>query len=141
MWTVFFNLLVSNKLPWDDHGKTDECVFYKSKRCKFVKHAGKFTMATVIVIHLIVSLARIFLSEKEWPYDSQQKKHIVLCKPCQPNNGNFCFENTYERHWFVHHNFQEATKITSHRYQEISQTSPNIWKKSQNPHFKIVLKK
>ena len=41
----------------DDHGKPDECVFYKSNRCKFGKHAGKFTMAIVIVIHSIVSLA------------------------------------------------------------------------------------
>ena len=40
----------------------------------------------------------------------RKKKHIDLCKPCEPKNGPCCFENMPEMCWFVHSDFSEGSR-------------------------------
>ena len=94
----------------DDHGKTDECVFYKSNRCRFGKTCWKIHNGNSDSDPFHRFSCKEGFQTMSGLMSHRKKEHIELCKPCQPRNGNCRFENTPERCWFVHQSFQEARK-------------------------------
>ena len=92
----------------DDHGKEEECVHYKENRCKFGSSCWKVhTENTGIKTFTCYSCKEIFQTMNEL-MSHRKKKHIELCKPCNPKQGVCRFKDQPERCWFTHQVFQQA---------------------------------
>ena len=95
----------------DDHGKDQECTFYKEKRCKFGNTCWKaHNDNTGPITFKCYSCKEIFKNMNEL-MSHRKQKHIDLCKPCEPKNGVCRFKDQPERCWFIHQDFsQELNK-------------------------------
>ena len=92
----------------DDHVKEEECIFYKDKRCKFGDSCWKIHMeGTGIIYFTCFSCKETFKSMNEL-MNHRKKKHIELCKPCNPKQGPCRFANQPEMCWFSHKDFPQA---------------------------------
>ena len=94
----------------DEHGKDEECVFYKENKCKFWNTCWKADTGNIGNIKfLCYSCKETFKSMKEL-MSHRKREHIELCKPCEPKNGTCRFEDHPEKCWFLHKDFSQASK-------------------------------
>ena len=96
----------------DDHGKEEECNFYKDNRCKFGNTCWKLHSEQVgPKTFMCYSCKETFININEL-MTHRKKKHIEMVKPCDPKQGTCRFEKEPEKCWFKHTNFLQATKRT-----------------------------
>ena len=92
----------------DDHGKEEECSFYKDNRCKFGNTCWKVhSENSGLKTFTCYSCKEAFNNMNEL-MRHRKKTHIELCKPCIPKQGVCRFEDQPERCWFTHKDFQQA---------------------------------
>ena len=93
----------------DDHGKEEECIFYKDNRCRFGTTCWKVhSENSGVKTFTCYSCKETFKNMNEL-MSHRKKEHIELCKPCDPKQGTCRFENQPERCWFTHMDFLQAT--------------------------------
>ena len=92
----------------DEHGKDQECTFYKQSQCKFGNTCWKtHNENRGAITFTCYSCKEIFKNMNEL-MSHRKKKHIDLCKPCEPKTGSCRFEDQPERCWFIHQDFSQA---------------------------------
>ena len=114
----------------DDHGKTEECVFYKANRCKFEQTCWKIHIAQTNKDPFTCFSCNTGFPNMNGLMSHRKKTHIELCKPCQPKNGNCRFENPPEKCCFVHQHFQEVMKKHN---PPLKVHQPKVVEKESNP--------
>ena len=92
----------------DDHGKEEECIFYKDKRCKFGHSCWKIHMEGNGIISFTCFWCKETFKSMNELMNHRKKKHIELCKPCNPKQGPCRFANQPERCWFSDKDFPQA---------------------------------
>ena len=93
----------------DDHGQKELCSHFKENKCKFgercwKKHSDSPNRPQNITF-TCYSCKENFASLKNL-MTHKKNKHREHCKPCSPKSGACRLENTPEKCWYIHQDFQ-----------------------------------
>ena len=105
------------KSPWqlknhirDEHGKSEECFYFKDNRCRFGDRCWKkqsMRSNEKQSSSFVCYSCKENFSSLNNLMTHKKKEHLELCKPCSPKDGTCQFEDAPEKCWYIHKDFQE----------------------------------
>ena len=94
----------------DDHGKKQDCSFYRANRCNYGNSCWNLHNDSPNTELFTCFSCKEGFNTLNGLMSHRKKKHVELLKQCKPKSGSCRFENNPDRCWFIHGDFRKVLK-------------------------------